>query len=64
MKFELYILKELIPEFYMNGGKYLINNENLDLGIEIDGVRVDDVILPNWANVIIYYLINRVLMIL
>jgi hypothetical protein len=31
---------------------YLINYSGLDLEIEVDGIKVDDVILPPWANVI------------
>lgn len=59
-------VKELIPEFYAldysNGmssgmmsstsisGEFLDNVLSLELGIKQDGVRVDDVELPSWAN--------------
>jgi factor associated with neutral sphingomyelinase activation len=43
-------VKELIPEFYQPPGDFLLNLQNLDLGVRTDGVRVNDVILPPWAK--------------
>lgn len=54
-------VKELIPEFYdtnnylANGfdnqlGSFLENKLELDLGVRQDNIRVNDVILPRWAN--------------
>jgi factor associated with neutral sphingomyelinase activation len=47
-------VKELTPEFYMDegpgSGRFLLNTEKLDLGMTQNGQRVDDVILPPWAN--------------
>lgn len=49
-------VKELIPEFYdtdvSNGrlGSFLINYQELDLGIRQDNLRVNNVILPKWSN--------------
>jgi len=42
-------VKELIPEFFYLP-EFLQNQNHLDLGIRHDGTRVDDVILPPWAN--------------
>lgn len=42
---------ELIPEFYSGDGSFLINSLNLNLGKTQSGNIVNDVILPNWANV-------------
>eukprot|EP00794_Sanderia_malayensis_P018633 gene18633-20515_t len=39
-----------IPEFYDSNGAFLENKINLNLGIKQDGTRVDDVILPPWAQ--------------
>ncbi|KAG5469563.1 hypothetical protein LSCM1_02787 [Leishmania martiniquensis] len=41
--------KELIPEFYVNGG-FLANADHLNLGHKSDGKAVDDVLLPPWAK--------------
>eukprot|EP00127_Corallochytrium_limacisporum_P004200 Clim_evm145s157 gene=Clim_evmTU145s157 len=43
-------LKELIPEFFMPPGDFLINLQGLRLGTRQAGGIVDDVILPPWAN--------------
>ena len=53
-------VKELLPEFYdtstanaLNGelgAGFLRNHLELDFGVRQDGVRVDHVILPPWAN--------------
>ena len=43
-------VKELIPEFYMEGGQFLVNSSHLDLGVRQDGTRVEDVLLPPWAR--------------
>eukprot|EP01112_Ceratiomyxa_fruticulosa_P018129 TRINITY_DN5758_c0_g1_i1.p1 TRINITY_DN5758_c0_g1~~TRINITY_DN5758_c0_g1_i1.p1 ORF type:complete len:946 (+),score=197.65 TRINITY_DN5758_c0_g1_i1:1578-4415(+) len=47
-------VKELIPEFYKTDvpfpGEFLINTEGLDLGTKQNGVRLNDVALPNWAS--------------
>ncbi|KRX09994.1 BEACH domain [Pseudocohnilembus persalinus] len=42
--------KELIPEFYNLDGDFLINSEQLELGITQDGEIIDDVVIPSWAN--------------
>ena len=43
-------VKELIPEFYYLSD-FLTNEQKLDLGTrQCDDVKVDDVILPPWAN--------------
>ncbi|EGD82827.1 hypothetical protein PTSG_11431 [Salpingoeca rosetta] len=43
-------VKELIPEFYMQSTDFLLNLNNLDLGVTQRGERVGDVILPPWAD--------------
>lgn len=45
-------VKELIPEFYDTDStpSFLNNHLDLDLGIRQDGIRVNDVVLPQWAN--------------
>lgn len=44
-------VKELIPEFFdPDEEDFLINHQALDLGIRANGERVDDVILPKWAD--------------
>ncbi|KAK8892141.1 hypothetical protein M9Y10_029364 [Tritrichomonas musculus] len=58
---ESIITNESIPEFFTF--PYLYLNENrFDLGVrDVDKVRVDDVILPNWAgNAYIYISTNRI----
>ncbi len=41
---------QLIPEFYQPPGDFLLNSEGLDLGLKQKGRKVNDVILPPWAN--------------
>ncbi|CBZ37434.1 hypothetical protein, conserved [Leishmania donovani] len=41
--------KELIPEFYVNGG-FLANADHLNLGTKSDGQAVGDVRLPPWSK--------------
>ena len=44
-------VKELIPEFYMDGGHFLRNSQRLSLGVrQQSGERVGDVQLPPWAS--------------
>eukprot|EP00047_Mylnosiga_fluctuans_P005972 m.243958 g.243958 ORF g.243958 m.243958 type:complete len:918 (-) comp14365_c0_seq1:118-2871(-) len=43
-------VKELIPEFYMPGGEFLLNSLGLDLGTCQDGAKVGNVALPPWAS--------------
>jgi len=43
-------LKELIPEFYTGSGDFLSNRHNCELGINHLGEKVEDVVLPNWAE--------------
>eukprot|EP01119_Soliformovum_irregulare_P011407 TRINITY_DN2849_c1_g1_i1.p1 TRINITY_DN2849_c1_g1~~TRINITY_DN2849_c1_g1_i1.p1 ORF type:complete len:891 (-),score=264.62 TRINITY_DN2849_c1_g1_i1:87-2759(-) len=45
-------VKELIPEFYQeNSAEFLLNSERLPLGVKPEtGVRLDDVVLPQWAK--------------
>jgi factor associated with neutral sphingomyelinase activation len=43
-------VKELVPEFYHGRGEMLINQRHLNLGVRHDGTRLDDVLLPRWAN--------------
>jgi len=43
-------LKELIPEFFMGSGEFLLNSDDLDLGRRHSGERLQDVILPPWAE--------------
>ena len=38
-------VKELIPEFYMPGGDFLINSLGLDLGVCQDGAKVSTSVL-------------------
>ena len=54
------LIKELIPEFYMRDGNFLTNFRGLDLEIEINGYKHENVILPKWANVYIFILINLI----
>ncbi|CAD6242733.1 GSCOCG00009552001-RA-CDS [Cotesia congregata] len=44
--------KELVPEFYdpSNNGDFLVNNYGIDFGFRFDGTKVNDVLLPPWAN--------------
>uniref|UniRef100_A0A0N5A656 DUF3437 domain-containing protein n=1 Tax=Parastrongyloides trichosuri TaxID=131310 RepID=A0A0N5A656_PARTI len=53
--------KELTPEFFYFP-EFLLNKNNLDLGVRQDGVRVDDIKLPPWVpnnNARIFTLIHR-----
>jgi hypothetical protein len=43
-------LKELIPEFFIGHGDFLINHDDLDLGHRYNGERLNDVDLPVWAK--------------
>ncbi len=43
-------MKELLPEFYMPGGSFLVNSQGLDLGMLQSGVMLGDVVLPPWAS--------------
>jgi hypothetical protein len=43
-------VKELIPEFFSSTGKFLSNKQGVELGIREDSNKVNDVILPKWAN--------------
>lgn len=44
-------VKELIPEFFEPEQEdFLVNKLGLDLGIRANGERVDDVMLPKWAD--------------
>jgi hypothetical protein len=43
-------LKELIPEFFVGNGDFLVNNDDLDLGHRYNGERLNDVDLPPWAK--------------
>jgi beige protein homolog 1 len=42
-------VRELIPEFFYLPEMYL-NLDCLDLGVQQNGKRVDQVILPDWAE--------------
>ncbi|EGG15238.1 BEACH domain-containing protein [Cavenderia fasciculata] len=42
-------VKELIPEFFYLPD-FLANNNNFNMGCKQDGIRVDNVVLPPWAN--------------
>lgn len=43
-------LKELIPEFFIGNGDFLVNADGLALGRRQDGSWLGDVALPPWAN--------------
>ncbi|CAM9346976.1 unnamed protein product, partial [Phaeothamnion confervicola] len=43
-------LKELIPEFYGGSGHFLLNDDDLPLGVTQGGQRVHNVDLPPWAK--------------
>lgn len=43
-------LKELIPEFYSGNGDFLINKHGWELGLNHLSEKVEDVVLPNWAE--------------
>jgi len=42
--------QELIPEFFLPGGDWLVNTLRLPLGVRQSGAAVDDVKIPPWAN--------------
>ena len=42
--------KELIPEFYLGDGSFLLNSSGADLGTNHMGDQVADVSLPDWAE--------------
>ena len=42
--------KELIPEFYLGDGSFLLNSTRADLGLDHMGEPVGDVSLPDWAG--------------
>lgn len=42
--------KELIPEFYLGDGSFLVNHLQAELGENHLGLKVDDVELPEWAS--------------
>jgi len=42
--------KELIPEFYLGDGSFLLNTSGADLGTNHMGDQVGDVSLPDWAE--------------
>ena len=42
--------KELIPEFYLGDGSFLLNTTGADLGSNHMGEQVGDVALPDWAS--------------
>ena len=43
-------LKELIPEFYEQDTSFLYNLNNIELGIRSNKEKINNVILPPWAN--------------
>ena len=43
-------VKELIPEFYGKKPDFLLNKLSLPLGTRHDGIKVNDVVLPPWAD--------------
>ena len=43
-------IKELIPEFFENNPDFLLNIKKIDLGINAKGEKLDNVILPSWAD--------------
>ncbi len=44
------VVQELIPEFYLPGGSWLLNLQRLPLGVRQNGQPVADVELPPWAK--------------
>lgn len=42
-------VKEIIPEFFYLP-EFLMNLNRFDMGVKQDGQRVDDVVIPPWAN--------------
>lgn len=43
-------IKELIPEFFCGSGDFLVNTDDLPLGVRQRGGRLGDVELPPWAK--------------
>lgn len=43
-------LKEIIPEFYTGSGDFLKNSHGWELGLNHLSEKVEDVVLPNWAE--------------
>ncbi|GMH64650.1 hypothetical protein TrRE_jg10795, partial [Triparma retinervis] len=43
-------VKELTPEWFCGNGTFLRNENNFNFGTMQDGVKVDDVVLPPWAQ--------------
>ena len=43
-------VRELIPEFYVPPGGFLLNEAQLELGVRDSGAKVNDVQLPPWAR--------------
>ena len=43
-------VRELIPEFYLPPGDFLLNEKQLDLGVRDSGEKLDHVVLPPWAR--------------
>lgn len=43
-------IKELIPEFFMKNTSFLLNKLGLNLGLNFEKNRVQDVLLPKWAR--------------
>lgn len=43
-------VRELIPEFYVPPGDFLLNDAQLELGVRDSGAKVNDVQLPPWAG--------------
>ena len=42
-------VKELIPEFYEKNTDFLKNEKKINFGLNSNGEKIDNVILPNWA---------------
>jgi factor associated with neutral sphingomyelinase activation len=43
-------VKELIPHFFALPADFLVNKEELNLGVRQNGKPVGDVVLPAWAD--------------
>lgn len=46
----VFLVFQLIPEFYGSDSSFLENKLNLDLGRRQNGTLVGDVVLPPWAS--------------
>jgi factor associated with neutral sphingomyelinase activation len=42
-------VKELIPEFYEGDTEFLMNEKKIEFGLNSQGEKIDNVILPPWA---------------